>query len=291
MASQKHSDSMRESIISLDLGASLTKVVLADKRLKVITHRILPTEDPWETALEALNQILKTTGPAYSGETKIILATGGGSRLLSGEIFGLPIKRIDEIRAIGLGGSTLSGKSDCLVVSAGTGTALVVVRDGGRVVRHIGGTGVGGGTILGLSRRMVGVHDFKVVEEMALRGDPNKVDLTINDIVGGPIGILPANVTASNFGKFLGEASVEDIVAGIFNMVSQTITIVAAMAAKAYNLEDNVVVTGMLAKSRLISRIMRETASLFSINIMIPENCELAGAIGAIATFLQEMSV
>ncbi|MEM1586198.1 MAG: hypothetical protein QXX99_03025 [Candidatus Bathyarchaeia archaeon] len=73
---------------------------------------------------------------------KIIAATGGGSRFLGDEVLGIPLTRINEIEAIGFGGSTLSGKKDCLVVNAGTGTALVILREGGRTIRHIGGTGV-----------------------------------------------------------------------------------------------------------------------------------------------------
>lgn len=272
-------------IIGLDIGASLTKVILADDSLKIINYNILPSEDPKETALKALKYLLNTIDLTRRRDVRTIVATGGGSRFLGDKVLGLPLTRINEIEAIGLGGSTLSGMSDCLVVSAGTGTALVILREGGRTIRHIGGTGVGGGTILGLSRRMLGVLDFKTLEEMALRGDSSKVDLMVGNLIGGPIGILPADVTASNFGKILGEASAEDIAAGIFNLVSQTIGVVVAMAAKAYSLEDNVVITGMLAKSRLFSKILRETARLLSVNVSIPENCELAGALGAIVAY------
>lgn len=272
-------------IIGLDIGASLTKVILVDESLKIINYNILPSDDPKKTALKALKYLLSTIDPTHKERVKIIAATGGGSRFLRDEVLGIPLTRINEIEAIGLGGSTLSGKKDCLVVSAGTGTALVILREGGRTIRHIGGTGVGGGTILGLSRRMLGVLDFKTLEEMALRGDSSKVDLMVGNLIGGPIGILPADVTASNFGKILGEASAEDIAAGIFNLVSQTIGVVVAMAAKAYSLEDNVVITGMLAKSRLFSKILRETARLLSVNVSIPENCELAGALGAIVAY------
>ncbi|MEM1515531.1 MAG: pantothenate kinase [Candidatus Bathyarchaeia archaeon] len=281
---------MREAIISLDIGASLAKVVLVDEELRIISYGIFPSEELRETALMALNHIFNTIDQEKREKIRMILSTGGGSRFLVKENFGLFLKRIDEIKAIGLGGLALSGKKDCLVVSAGTGTALVVTRNGGKFTRHVGGTGVGGGTILGLSRRMLGVSDFMVLEEMALRGDLRKVDLMIGDLIGGPIGILPANVTASNFGKIFGEASADDIAAAIFNLVSQTIGVVSAMAAKAYGLEDSIVVTGMLAKNRMFSKIIHEVADLFSVKISIPENCELAGAIGAIVTYLQEIT-
>jgi len=164
----------------------------------------------------------------------------------------------------------------------------VAAYEGGKVVRHVCGTAVGGGTIIGLSRRILGVADFKTLENMALKGNPNNVDLTVGDIVGGPVGIVPADATASNLGKLTCESSAEDIAAGIFNMVSQTIGVVAAMAARACGLEDSVIVTGMLAKSRLVSRIICETGRLFGARIFIPENCEFASAIGA-AAVLREL--
>ncbi|MEM1556575.1 MAG: hypothetical protein QXZ64_03355 [Candidatus Bathyarchaeia archaeon] len=278
---------MEKAIIGLDIGASLTKVVLVDENLRIIGYEILPSGDPRGTALKALECLFKAIGPAYRENAGVIVATGGGSRFLGDKVLGIPLTWINEIKAIGLGGSTLSGMGDCLVVSAGTGTALVIVREDGKIIRHIGGTGVGGGTILGLSWRLLRVLDFRALEKMALRGDPNKVDLTVGDLIGGPIGILPADVTASNFGKILGEPSPEDIAAGIFNMVSQTIGVVSSMAAKAYGLEDKVIITGMLAKSKLFSKIIYETTKLFSVNIYIPENCELASAIGAIAAYLR----
>lgn len=281
------SDRMGKAIIGLDIGASLTKVVLVDENLRIIGYKILPSGDPRETALKALECLFKAIGPAYREYVGVIVATGGGSRFLGDKVLGIPLTWINEIKAIGLGGSTLSGMGDCLVVSAGTGTALVIVREDGKIIRHAGGTGVGGGTILGLSWRLLRVLDFRALEEMALRGDPNKVDLTVGDLIGGPIGILPADVTASNFGKILGEPSAEDIAAGIFNMVSQTIGVVSSMAAKAYGLEDKVIITGMLAKSKLFSKIIYETTKLFSVNIYIPENCELASTIGAIVAYLR----
>ncbi|MEM1586197.1 MAG: hypothetical protein QXX99_03030 [Candidatus Bathyarchaeia archaeon] len=130
--------------------------------------------------------------------------------------------------------------------------------------------------------------DFKTLEEMALRGNPSRVDLMVGDLIGGSIGILPADATASNFGKLLSGASAEDIAAGILNLVSQTIGVVSAMAAKAYNLEDDVVVTGMLAKNRLFSKIIYETVKMLSVNVSIPENCELASALGAVVAYLRE---
>ncbi|MEM2557180.1 MAG: Fumble domain-containing protein [Candidatus Bathyarchaeia archaeon] len=272
--------------IGLDIGASLAKGVLVDEDLKVLDKYVLPVTDPRIVAQEILGRLLRELGGRILAGA--IAVSGGGSRFLGDNILGLPVKRVDEIRAIGFGGLLLAGGSKGLVVSAGTGTAIVAAYEGGKVVKHVCGTAVGGGTIIGLSRRILGVADFKTLENMALKGNPNNVDLTVGDIVGGPVGIVPADATASNLGKLTCESSAEDIAAGIFNMVSQTIGVVAAMAARACGLEDSVIVTGMLAKSRLVSRIICETGRLFGAKIFVPENCEFASALGA-AAVLREL--
>jgi type II pantothenate kinase len=274
-------------IVGLDIGASLAKGILLDENLNVADKYVLPVEEPEKTAQKILKFFLEKRG--YKHLITVVAASGGGSRLLSDKFLGLPVKRVDEIRAIGLGGLILAKKSEGLVVSAGTGTAIIATYEGGSFIRHVCGTAIGGGTIMGLSRRILGIADFNVLEDMALRGNTNNVDLTVGDIVGGPIGIIPAEATASNLGKLTCESKREDIAAGIFNMVSQTIGVIAAMAAKAYHLEDNVILVGMLAKSRIISKIVCETAELFGAKVVVPENCEFANALGSAILILKEM--
>jgi len=274
-------------IVGLDIGASLAKGILLEKDLNITDKYILQVEKPEEAAQKILKFFLERGG--YNHPITVIAASGGGSKFLGDRFLGLPVKRVDEIKAIGLGGLILAKKSEGLVVSAGTGTAIVAAYEGGSLIRHVCGTAVGGGTIMGLSRRILGVADFNVLEDMALKGNTNNVDLTVGDIVGGPIGIVPAEATASNLGKLTCESRSEDIAAGIFNMVSQTIGVIAAMAAKAYHLEDNIILVGMLAKSRIISKIICETAKLFGAKVVIPENCEFANALGAAAFILKEM--
>lgn len=274
-------------IIGLDIGASFAKAILVNKSLEIIEKQILPVEDLKTAASRTLISFVGKIGEDFKNRVEIVAASGGGSRFIEGEILGLPVKRVDEISAIGLGGLLLAGRSEGLVISAGTGTAIVAAYDNGRIVKHVGGTGVGGGTIIGLSRRLLGLSSFEDLENMALRGDARKVDLTVGDIVGGPIGIVPADATASNFGKLTCESRAEDVAAGIFNMVSQTIGVLAAMAAKVYNLENSIVLVGMLPKSKIISRMMCETVKMFGAKAIVPSNCEFANALGAAAIVQQ----
>ncbi|MCW4020153.1 MAG: FGGY-family carbohydrate kinase [Candidatus Bathyarchaeota archaeon] len=265
-------------IVGLDIGASTTKgVIFEDSRL--VHHLSVPTSDIEISAASVIKRLLAEIKDRDTID--LVAVSGGGSRKIGDTLLGLPVKRVNEIRAIGLGGLTLTGKREGLVVSIGTGTAMVSAHEGGRQVNHVGGTGVGGGTVMGLSKRLLGVENFTVLEDMASKGDTGKVDLTVDDIVGGPIGIVPDEATASNFGKLKSEAAENDVAAGIFNMVSQVVGVLAAMAAKAYDLEENVILVGGLARSRMVSETVRKTAELFGVKVCVPENCEYCTAVGA----------
>ncbi|MGH8007833.1 MAG: pantothenate kinase, partial [Candidatus Binatia bacterium] len=143
---------MRFMIIGIDIGGSTTDAVLLyDGELVVVT---IETGDPLAAAAGALGKLLSTVGGALA-DIQAIAVSGGGARCLKDQLFGVPVVVVPEITAIGVGGSTLAEKSEALVVSLGTGTALVSVR--GDKIEHVGGTGVGGGTLLGLARHLLGV--------------------------------------------------------------------------------------------------------------------------------------
>ena len=108
----------------------MAKAVLVDETLKIIDKRVSPVDKPEATALKVLK------GFPSKFTVHAIAASGGGSRLISDEILGLPVKRVDEIKAIGLGGLFLAKKDRGLVVSAGTGTALAAAYEGGKIIRH-----------------------------------------------------------------------------------------------------------------------------------------------------------
>ena len=53
-------------------------------------------------------------------------------------------------------------------------TAFVEVRDG--KPRHLGGIGIGGGTITGLSKLMLNTNDAKKIRELASGGEVGNID-------------------------------------------------------------------------------------------------------------------
>ena len=172
----------------------------------------------------------------------------------------------------------MSGLSSAVVVSMGTGTEFVSASEKG--VSHIGGTGIGGGTLLGLASRMFNVRNFDDIVEMAKDGDLENVDLHIGDISRADIENMTATTTASNFGKIRDLATNGDLALGIINMVFQTIGVMAVFSAKNEKTK-NIVLTGNLTNVPQAKEIFENVAALYGVRFVIPEHSEYATATGA----------
>ncbi len=265
-------------IVGIDIGGSTTDAVLLHHgEIVVVT---IETGDPVAAAAGALGKLLSTAGGALA-DIRAIAVSGGGARWLKDELFGVPVVKVPEITAIGVGGSTLAEKSTALVVSLGTGTALVSVH--GEKIEHVGGTGVGGGTLLGLARHLLGVTRLDTLERMAAHGDLSHVDLTVGDIAGGPVGIVPASATASNFGKVRADPTPSDKALALVNMVAEVTLTVSMMAARSRQHHD-VVLTGKLTRVQLLRERIEAARPRRGENFIIPPHAEYATAIGAART-------
>ncbi|HEY6420913.1 MAG TPA: hypothetical protein VIX59_18100, partial [Candidatus Binataceae bacterium] len=125
------------------------------------------------------------------------------------------------------------------------------------------------------------------LEAMAKKGNLRRVDLTVRDIAGGPVGDLPPGTTAANFGKISADATPEDKALAIMNMIVESIGVLAMASARAAN-QENIVLTGKLTR---IFRFMQEAKRLdfpFGRRFVIPEHADYATAIGAARHALQK---
>ena len=135
-------------VIGIDVGISTTKIVgIKDGRVTAPT-RITAT-DPITSLYGAFGKYLHDNGIELSDVEQVML-TGVGSAYIKTPVYGLPTKKVEEFIADGLGARYESKLDHTIVVSMGTGTSFVLCD--GNDMRHIGGIGVGGGTLAGLSR-------------------------------------------------------------------------------------------------------------------------------------------
>ena len=271
--------------LGIDIGGTTTDIVSFDKG-DLSGFLTVTANDPVTSASGALGKFVSRYAVTLN-RIEAVAVTGVGAGSLGEDLFGIPLVKVDEFRAVGMGGQYLSGLTNAVVVSMGTGTA--VVRAEGSTVQHLGGTGVGGGTLIGLAKYMLQVTDFDTLMELAAHGDLSKVDLSIGEIAMSEIGSLPADVTASNFGKHSDKAGDRDLALGIVNLVCQTIGVISVFASRNYGI-NTVVLTGKMVRIPQIGGIFKRLENLFGVSFIIPPNAEYATALGAASTLIRSQS-
>jgi type II pantothenate kinase len=278
---------MDNGIVGIDFGASNTDAAaIIDGRLRVWSE---PSKG--SVTRESVKSVL-AVGGLHLAEMRAIAVTGGHHQSLPDTIEGVPTVKIGELVAIGRGGQALATgngqlpEEAILVVSAGSGTAMVAAR--GDQYTHVTGTGVGGGTLLGLGRLLLATLDPVQIDQWAKMGDPNGADLALRDLVSGPIGRLPADATAVNFGRLARTDAVpsrEDLAAALVNMIGQVIATLATNAARAADVQRGVV-TGHMTDMESMRVTMARVGEFFGFPL---ETCSEAGYATVIGALLRAL--
>lgn len=274
----------KKTIIGIDIGGSTTKIVgfrQNGTQDQLIEPLFVRATDALTSAYGAFGKFTVQNDLSLS-DIDCVLMTGVGSSFIDKPLYSLPCRKVSEFQCVGLGGLYLSGLDEAIVVSMGTGTALIhaVRTKEGTLTEYLGGTGVGGGTLLGLSRQMLGVDSVDHLEQLAEEGDLAKVDLRIGDISGDHNFEIKENITASNFGKLSDIANKNDIARGITNMVAETIAMLAIFAARNFKVK-NVVLTGNLTAMPTVAKVFEGLEETFGVRFIIPTQAQFATVIGA----------
>ena len=263
-------------VLGIDVGGSTTKIVAYEN--KIIGMLQVRAGDQLTSLYGAIGHFLNIHQLTLPDVKKIVL-TGVGASLIQEDIYGIPTEKIAEFEAIGKGALLLSGERRALVVSMGTGTSYVDAAP--EKITHIGGSGVGGGTLVGLSSKLLGVTDIDAIIALAEKGSLANVDLSIGEISNQEIPNLPENITAANFGKIKSTASKEDLALGLMNMIYQTAGVLAAFCATGRGIRK-VLFTGSVADLPQADELLQAVAALYpDLEFIIPENATFVTAIGA----------
>ena len=288
-------------ILGIDSGATTTDFALLENK-KI--SRIFSTGGMEPADAKKLLAVLKKHRVDMKKIKKIAVTGGKSKKLHNKKLAGIKIRHIDEITAIGAGGSFLSGKKNCVVVSCGTGTCIVSVKNS--KAKHFGGIGIGGGTLSGLSQLLLGISDTTKIEKLARKGNRGNVDLTVRNIIGSGIGIIPAGATASNFAKFANipnptganttnhakgaKPKKNDTALALTGMVGEVIAVTAVFAAKALN-QKTVVFTGRAILPKSLRSVVAKTMAYYGYKPVIPIMHEAATAAGAALMLQKKNSV
>ena len=272
-------------VIGIDVGGSTTKIVgfreCANGGRELITPQLVRANDPVTATYGAFGKFTDENNLKISDITKVMM-TGVGSSHVKRNLYGLDCERVEEFESIGVGGLYLSGLDEALVVSMGTGTEIVHAKRGQKMM-YLGGTGVGGGTLVGLSKLLLQAESIEHIAEYASDGDLSKIDLRIKDITAdNALSALSRDLTAANFGNVSDLASKEDVALGIMNMVYETVGMVSIFAARSVKCE-NVVLTGNLTRLAFCKDkfdFFNSIKSTYGINFLMPRRAEYATVIG-----------
>lgn len=257
----------RELVLGIDMGGSTTKLALV-KGKKCL--RTMKKEDN-ETLDEALDRF------GLQGVKRIAL-TGVGACGMEGNLRGIPTTKVEEFKALSRGARKYANVHNALVVSVGTGTSFLLVTP--LFSRHIGGTGLGGGMLQGMSRAMCGTDDMQKFYDFASKGDLTRVDLVLQDVSQGTVSNLKPDTTVANFGKLTADTRNEDRALGIYNLVFQSIGVMSAFALKS-SLIKKVLIVGTIASFPGVPAILEQVSGLHKVKFTVPENAGFITAIGA----------
>ncbi len=271
-------------IIGIDVGGSTTKIVgfrtEGGERI-LIEPQFVRANDPVTATYGAFGKFTDENRLSIKEIDKIMM-TGVGASFVKRDLYGLECVRVPEFNAIGRGGIYLSSLSEALVVSMGTGTAMVHAEANGEM-NYLGGTGVGGGTLVGLSKLLLAAESIGHIEEYAEGGELANIDLRVKDMIaGGSKSALSADLTASNFGNVSDLASKGDIARGILNMVYETVGMISVFAARSVGVE-NIVLTGNLTRLAFCKEkfdFFNSMKATYGMNFLMPGRSEFATVIG-----------
>ncbi len=264
--------------VGKDIGGSTTKIVGFSEG-KLVTPISVKAADPLTSIYGALGRFTYENGFTLEDIDKLMV-TGVGASFIKDSLYSRPCYHVSEFESVAKGGIYLSGLERAVVASMGTGTALVYAEKSGKS-EYLGGTGVGGGTLAGLSKIILGMDDIDHITKLASDGNLKNIDLQIVDMSSKTASFdLPGDMTAANFGKVSDMASRPDIALGIINMIFETVGMMAIFAARRHGIKD-IVLTGHLTTVPQAAPTFKVLSDMFGINFIIPELSQFATVIGA----------
>jgi type II pantothenate kinase len=262
--------------VGIDSGASLTKVAI--RRGGEIVHRVLPAGDT--TPAERL---VGELAPRRIG------LTGGGAAELARRL-GAEAVRVNEFAAWGAGAAALldaegrDAPRPFLLVSLGTGTSVMLADR--LSVSRVGGTALGGGTVMGLGALLLGRASFDDLCALAARGDRRNVDMLVSDIYRPGEIALTGDLTAANFGKPLLHGGLkpkpEDLAAAIMGLVGENVALICGGLAAPHAIRHIVFGGSTLRENPRLREVLRDITSAFGREPVFLERGEYAGAMGAL---------
>ena len=180
-----------------------------------------------------------------------------------------------------------------IIANIGTGTSIHYMD--GNMHSRVGGTGIGGGTLVGLASIMTGVTSFDEVTTIASKGNREGIDLLVKDIYQGMDTPIAGTLTASNFGKAgitPGETyRTEDVLATTQGLVGEVISTLSIQLAEQYKAENIVYIGSTLSENEHLKDVIAHYTVLKKHTPVFLKDCGFSGAVGALLNISQYLKV
>jgi len=258
--------------LGIDAGATLTKLVLRDRDLECAQ---VPAGD-----LDAVRTF------AARATAERIVATGGGASAFGAQLAGVRVERMDEFQAWGRGAPLLAERQGIalperfLVVSVGTGTSILCVAPG--QVERVGGSALGGGTLLGLGRLLLGRDSFREISELAAKGDRRLVDLLVGDIYTGAHTPLPRDLNAASFAK-LASREPADLAHALVGMLGENVALLCGHLAREHRAGAVLFGGTTLLQNPALARVLADVTGMLGLASHVLELAPYCGAAGCVS--------
>lgn len=260
--------------VGIDAGGSLIKIAYYEN--DHIHYKLYPI-----TELERLTNWLQIISP-----TAEIRVTGGKSAFLQSFIQ-QKTKFIEEFQAVTDGARLLLKKeghcvNDFILVSIGTGTSIYYVTENS--YERIMGTGIGGGTFMGLGSLLSSHTSFKEIVAGADKGNRKQSDLLVSDIYENMESPLLGDLTAANFGKahLNKDATANDHLAALVQLIGETITLLATSVAQAKGTNQIVFIGSTLNGNEPLKKVFLDFKNMLNYEPIFLKHGAYAGALGAL---------
>ena len=271
-------------MIGIDTGGTLTKIAYLD------SQRNLQLEVFQSNDMERVKQWLEK-----HPEVEEIGVTGGRTEQLKDVL--KPMKSITYILEFE---ATLKGVKyllerdghdleKAIITNIGTGTSIHYMI--GDEHERISGTGIGGGTLVGLGTLTTGESDFNAIKTLAAKGNRSSIDLLVQDIYQGMDTPISGTLTASNFGKVGitkdAQHPKEDVLATVQGLVGEVITTLSIQLAQERGVDHIVYIGSTLTDNQHLKDVISHYTILKKHKPVFLNHCGYSGAIGALLNIKQ----
>lgn len=265
--------------IGIDAGGTLTKIAYWNENKEMVFERFLSSD------FQKVKAWIETNHPNAS-----ICVTGGRAEQLK-----VHFNSSEEIPYIVEFDATMTGvmyqlkqatiqPNEAIIANIGTGTSIHIMQNNEH--RRLGGTGIGGGTLLGLGMTLTGISDYEEIIKQSTAGSRADIDVLVSDIYKNNKLPIKGTLTASNFGGIAlnakSDTSNSNLLAGVQGIIGEVVASLCIQVAEANQLEDIIYIGTTLEDNALLQQIIESYTILKQKNPIFLDHHGYSGAIGAL---------